>query len=497
MSDDEYAQDLWQKSMAPLPGQMENCEICDKRFTVTAYSRSGPSGGLLCPKCSKEVDKEEGAAKKKKKTAQGRQRRQVQSNLLDGIYPGAKDLITLCIETLAKNVEEATDLGDLPPAMIDRLAAILSKKRLLNPQTLDLFLRPGFDTVTVYDGAKLKSDDYIRMFQYVPTIKHLRLRNAIQFKDKVMDHLLATTIELESISLHGANLIADDRWDKFLVEKTSRLKSFKLYYTDGYFGDTQLELLAKHCSTLQRLKISHNQKVTDEGVKIIANLPKLEHLSLEFYKDTDSQPYVDILKSVGAQLRTFSLSTVHYIEDVVLEAIHDHCRNLTKLRITDNEALTDQGFANLFTAWPNPPLAFVDFHKCRHVDASQPRENPDGIGFGSLGFEALMAHSGTHLKYIRIDACRHISLETFERVFASSGKQYPELRDIDLSFCQNVNDFVVGSIFKTCPNLKTLTVFGNFGVKDVIVPKGKILIGVPNALGMKIEGTEDGEGRVI
>jgi DNA repair protein RAD7 len=47
--------------------------------------------------------------------------------------------------------------------------------------------------------------------------------------------------------------------------------------------------------------------------------------------------------------------------------------------------------------------------------------------------------------------------------------------------------------------LKTLKVFGNFGVKDVKVPKGRILIGVPNALGMQIEGTGevDGEGRVI
>jgi DNA repair protein RAD7 len=42
-----------------------------------------------------------------------------------------------------------------------------------------------------------------------------------------------------------------------------------------------------------------------------------------------------------------------------------------------------------------------------------------------------------------------------------------------------------------------LKVFGNFGVKEVKVPKGKILIGVPNALGMQIEGTEEDEGRVI
>lgn len=479
-----------------MPGQMENCEICDKRFTVTGYSRAGDAGGLLCPQCSKELDKEEGAAKKKRKVAAGRQRRQIQSNLLDGIYPGAKDLMTLCIETLAKNVDMAESLGDLPPTMVDRLAAILSKKRLIKPNTLNLFLRPGYDNVTVYDGAYLTSDDYIRIFQYVPTIKRLRLRNAVQFKNEVMDHLLGTNVKLESLSLHGSNLIDDERWNKYLTEKGAHLKALKVYHTDGYFGDEQIEHLTKTTLQLRRLKISHNQKVTDAGLKHIASLPTLEHLSLEIYKDTNSEPYVEILESIGSGLRTFCLSTVHYIDDTVLKAIHDNCQNMRKLRITDNEVLTDEGFANLFTSWLNPPLHYIDFHKCRYVDATQPRENPEGIGLGSLGFAALMAHSGKSLRYLRIDSCRHISVETFEEVFGED-KKYMELREIDISFCQTVNDFIVGSIFRSCPNLKSVAVFGNFGVKEVVVPKGKILIGVPNALGMRIEGTEDGEGRVV
>jgi DNA repair protein RAD7 len=497
MSDeDEAARALFQETMAPLPGQMENCEICGKRFTVTAYSRAGPDGGLLCPKCTKELDQEEGSARKRRKTNAGRQRRQVQSNLLDGIYPGAKDLVTLCVETLAKNVDQAEDFGDLPPALIDRLAAILSKKRLLNPTTLDLFLKPDRDTVTVYDGAKLSSDDYIKIFQIVPKIKHLRLRNAVQFKNKVMDHLLDTTVELESLSLHGSNLIDDTRWDRFLTEKGSHLKALKIYHTDGYFGDEQIKLLAKTCPNLQRLKISHNQKVTDKGIAHIANLPGLQHLSLEIYKPTSSPPYVDVLNSIGPGLRTLSLATVYHIDDSVLKAIHENCQNIFKLRITDNEVLTDQGFANLFTNWYNPPLTYIDLHKCRHIDAAVPRDNPNGIGLASRGFEALMAHSGSTLRHLNVHSCRHISLESFEKVFAP-GTQYPELREIDLSFCQNVNDFVVGSIFRACPNLKTLKVFGNFGVRDVRVPKGKILIGVPNALGMQIEGTGEDDGRVI
>lgn len=496
--EDEAAKSLFNESLAPLPAQMENCEICDKRFTVTAYSRPGPDGGLLCPKCTKEIDKEENAARKKKKTNAGRARRQIQSNLLDGIYPGAKNLMTLCIETLAKNVDQAEDFGDLPASLVDKLAAILSKRRLMNSATLNLFLRPDFEKVTVYDGAKLSSDDYIRIFQIVPKVKHLRIRNAVQFKNKVMDHLLATVVELETLSLHGANLIDDERWNQFLTEKGSHLRALKVYYQDGHFGDEQIELLTAACPKLERLKIINNQKVTDAGLHQIAEIPTLQHLSLEIYPgETHSEPYVDILNSIGPGLRTLSLGTVHLLDDAVLHAIHENCQNIYKLRITDNEVMTDQAFADLFTNWYNPPLRYVDFHKCRHLDSTAPTGNPEGIGFSSLGFEALMAHSGSALKYINVNSCRHISQESFEKVFAGD-KVYPELLEMNISFCQQVNDFIVGSVFRSCPALKTLKVFGDFGVRDVRVPKGRILIGVPNALGMQIEGVHDlDEGRVI
>ena len=80
----------------PLPGQLENCEICSKRFTVTPYSKTGPDGGLLCAKCSKELANEEKKSKQKKR-GQRTGRRQKQSNLLDGIIQhGALSLVEMC-----------------------------------------------------------------------------------------------------------------------------------------------------------------------------------------------------------------------------------------------------------------------------------------------------------------------------------------------------------------------------------------------------------------
>lgn len=98
---DGVAWDMYTKKK-PLPGQLENCEGCEKRFTVTAYSKTGPDGGLLCTKCSKEQEDQKKKDQKSKKQAVSRdKRRHVQSNLLDGIVQiGSKTLQELCIKVL-------------------------------------------------------------------------------------------------------------------------------------------------------------------------------------------------------------------------------------------------------------------------------------------------------------------------------------------------------------------------------------------------------------
>lgn len=96
-SDDAFG--MYTKSK-PLPGQLENCEKCEKRFTVTPYSKTGPEGGLLCVKCSKEQETQRKKDDKAKKqpAPRGRQR-QKQSNLLDGIvHDGAVSLQDLCLK---------------------------------------------------------------------------------------------------------------------------------------------------------------------------------------------------------------------------------------------------------------------------------------------------------------------------------------------------------------------------------------------------------------
>lgn len=469
---------------------MENCAICEKRFTVTPYSVAGPDGGLLCAACGRKVAKEREGQQPKKKAPRRQtggigSRRAVQSRILDGDY-GTKNLATLCVQTLAKNVKMAESLGDLPEHLVDKIARIFSKRRLLQSTTLPLFLQPTSQMVHIYDGAKLTEDDLISIFQVAPHLRKFKARCVVQFKDEVMDYILSRETQLQSFYLHGANLLSEEKWHEFLVQKGAGLRGLQVYYTDRHFGDETIGVIKTHCPNISRIKIENNQKVTDAGVRELSKIPSLQHLGLQLQHSITPSAINDAL-AIGANLKTLSLKIVPLADDSVLERIHDTCRSLSKLRITDSENMTDMGFAKLFTGWENPQLQIVDLQKCRYVSAAAPRNNANNVGLCDAGFKALMAHSGSKLQNLNIHACRNISREAFEEVFSQDAR-YPELKKLEISFCEEVTDFILGRIFRSCPSIKEINVFGCMKVKEVRVPRGVILVGVPNAQGMIIEG---------
>lgn len=483
--DDELARGMLAKSK-PLPGQLDNCEICGKRFTVTPYSRTGPDGGLLCTKCSKELkdeEKKEEKAKKKTNVAPRGRRRQTESDRLMGdVKPGAKSLVDICVRRVANVVHDIDEFGDMPQNLLDRLSQILSKQRVLTPRVLELFLRQDVDRINVYDCGKLEKEDFQKIFAYMPNVETVNLRFAGQLKDDVLLYMADKCKKIRHLQLGASNLVSDDAWVTIFRSLGSQLESLKLSELNDSLRDDTVKELVKHCQNLKRLKLRSCSHLTQESIDTLCSLTSLEHLTLAVAQDTSAECLVKLISSVGHNLRTLCLEEYSELDDTVLEAIKNTCSKLSKLRIRGSSLCSDAAFAGLFdNNSPFPPLAHADFADNRDIDNMNPegpQDNP--IGFGSLALAGLMAHSGSRLERLNLKSCRHISHSALLDVFDGL-KKYPELKDIDLSFVTQVDEVVMIGTFKSCPQLAKLAVFACFNARRAVIPAGIAVIGLPNA----------------
>ena len=312
-------------------------------------------------------------------------------------------------------------------------------------------------------------------------MESLSLRNAGQFKDEVLDYMLERHVPIQHLQLEAANLVTDAKWREYFSKAGHRLESLKLSWLDYSMDDESISHLVNGCPKLKRLKLKKCFRLGDASLEALSQLKHLEYLSLRFITPTTMESLKHLIHSVGKSLRTLSLEKFDNADDEVLAEIHSTCGSLSKLRFCENDYCTDRAFCALFTEWRNPPLSHVDLSSNRDLDYTRPDGPEDPIGLASDGFKALMTHSGSKLERLDISSCRHITQEALAEVF-DGVKQYPSLREINISFLTNIDTVIVASMFRSCPAMAKVTGFGCFDVVDIMVPPGMALIGIPNAL---------------
>ena len=323
----------------------------------------------------------------------------------------------------------------------------------------------------------------------MPTLTNVNLRFAGQMKDTVVEYLLGRDLRLKYLQLDAANLVSDSYWRRLFEKLGPQLESLKLSNLDSSLDDETVEAMCRNCTELRRLKLKQCWKVGHISLQALSSLTSLEHLSLDLVQETPNDSLIKLVSTVGQRLHTLSLEGFANADNCVLETIHNKCRALSKLRLSGNVVCTDEGFAKLFTEWPNPPLEYVDLSSTRDVDNSNPDGPRDAIGLASKGLIALMDHSGPAIRKVNISSCRHVSRAAFEKIFSDS-KVYPNLKELDISFHTVMDDYLVGRILQCCPAIKKLVAFACFNVRDVRIPVGVALVG-----GLKAQDTIVVEGK--
>lgn len=325
----------------------------------------------------------------------------------------------------------------------------------------------------------------------MPGLTRLNLRFVTQMKDPVFEYLMTRETKIEDLHLDSPNLVTDACWRRLFAKIGPQLQSLKLWNLDSAFDDETFEAVSQNCTNLSRLKLKHLWHIGDKTLEAISSMRSLEHLSLRLNKETTPEPLLQVVANLGPQLRSLSLEEFGTADDRLAKHIHDHCRSLYKLRVTNNAVIADKAMAELFRGWLNPALQFVDFSSLRDVDKSNPGGPEEPVGLASEGFIALMSHSGSKLVTLNVSSCRHISHAAYQEVFAES-KEYPALLSLDIAFNGAVDDYIVQSIFRCCPALTKLVVFGCFKIRDLRVPRGLAVIGTVGAR-LTVDGISQNE----
>ena len=286
----------------------------------------------------------------------------------------------------------------------------------------------------------------------------LTLLNASQFQNSVMDYFTQRIKTLEKLHLRSANLIDDVRWQSFFIAHGGLLESLRLEFLDVFFTLDTIKVMVSQCKRLKSLRLEHlNHLTDDDAICELSKLKKLEHFTVRLGHDVTSQSLVALIEAIGKNLRTLAIKDCACLDRSVLIAIRTNCHRITHLKLTGADKFSFSEFSTLFTNWQNPPLTKIDLSTVGTFNTGAKSDEDMGVAGTHDTLESLMIHSGNRLEKLDLHSCRPINHAALCSAFTEV-VTYPRLEKVDLSFIQDVDDFIVGSIARCCPKLEFLTV---------------------------------------
>ncbi|KAI5849946.1 hypothetical protein BZA05DRAFT_338899, partial [Tricharina praecox] len=427
--DVDFNPDFVEQSNTPNPGQITFCAECESRFTVTAYTCAAQEGdGMLCSKCGSKYGKAKKTVKKKRTTTKKAKRDNLRNALDNNQACMAKSLKDYCIEYVARGIDQVDDFGGLPERFMDRICQIISRNRSLTNHTMRLFLENDKESekLTLYDCAKIDSDNLRTIGAFLPHLRELSLHHCGKMTDEVLPYYAEKLKCLESLHIRGAFLVSAGVYAKFFETVGPRLKSLSLTSTARTNSDV-FEAIAVNCPNLKSLCLSHLARLDDDGVLALENCPKLKSLDISFAGGgiTDAS-VISLLDVIGSGLEELNLSGNMLLTQETLDAIHACCAHLRVLNLNDCELLTDLNITNLFTNW-DKNRGLREFHIAR----------PES--FGDAALLALATHSGQTLEMLDLTSCGDITKHGLLQALPD----FKKLRTIDVGFIRSVDDEVV------------------------------------------------------
>ncbi|KAH7890166.1 RNI-like protein [Phlebopus sp. FC_14] len=495
-SEDEYravSKSLWSMggngNPKPPVGSFENCARCEKQFTVTKYTMAAnPPPGYLCHPCTKAsgVDPfKKPAVPRKRKPAE--ERREVVS------YEALRfpTLAAICIQLISKYIDDVEALGDIGSVNMDELAKALAKNRGLTPENAQLFYDVQNKRLRFYDATNLTPPALTTLANLNPNLTHLHLDFCGRLTCEVVNYFSKSLPHLTHISLLGPFLVRAEAWIQFFKSKPE-LRSFRITQSPRFDLACAQEMV-KHCTKLEELQLREVGLLDDTFTDPLCELPPLRLLDLAQPSiGIEEADWLRLLERHGRKLENLNPSWHGGFTDDVLEnGVKKHARFISELRLDGCANLTDGGVAKFFRNWAKPNHGAKDEDKM-DIDTAVPAEpftpNPPlhvlslarNHTLSSAALDAAIAHSASSLNSLNLNGLRSMSTTSLARL-----KGATSLRWLDVSWCREMDDFVMKDVVQNAKDLGEVRVWGCNRVRGA---------GWAGKRGLKIHGIEPNAG---
>ncbi|KAI6129766.1 RNI-like protein [Pisolithus croceorrhizus] len=494
-SDDEYtALSKGMRTMGatgnskPPVGSFESCAKCTKQFTVTRYTvAADPPPGYLCHDCVKAAGidpfKKPVAPKKRKLNTDKRDFVNFEERRLP-------TLVSLCVELVSKHIDDIEALGNIGSVNMDEISKALAKNRSLNSQNAHLFYDVRNKALRFYDATHLTPPAFTTLAGLNPNLAHLHLDFCGRLTSPVLECFASSLPHLTSITLLGPFLVRVEAWIEFFRSKPD-LRSFRITQSPR-FDSSCARQLAESCTKLEELQLREVGLLSDEFIEPLCALSPLKVLDLANPGiGIDEDGWIKLLKRHGRTLETFNPSWhTGFTGAALRRGLGKHARLLSELILEGCESLADEDVARFFRHLANntDEQESVEDTMDTTNDVSRVEDastfNPplrvlslarnDVLSDATL--TALLEHSGSSLTCLSLNGLRSLSTDALVLLKCAVG-----LRRLDLSWCREVDDFVMKEIVSAMPKLEEVKLWGCSRVKGN---------GWAGKRGLKIHGVE-------
>uniref|UniRef100_A0ACD6AKE7 Uncharacterized protein n=2 Tax=Avena sativa TaxID=4498 RepID=A0ACD6AKE7_AVESA len=365
-------------------------------------------------------------------------------------------LTSLCLRTLANNVEGIESLGGISEELKHKLLMELCRSRKMNTHLLTELLCDNPVTLQLSECSWLNDDDFMSIFGKCVTESLEVLQ--LDLSGRCMpDYILPVTLAkgpncmplLRKISLMGNYRLSDSGLDT-IISAAPSLSSLNLSECSR-LTSTGIENLANRlCSVLRELYIDDCLNV--EAMVILPALQKIKHLEVLSMSGIQSvcDKFVNELIPIhGSNMRELAFAGCLKLTSSSIKTIGVNCPHLSSLDLRNLNRLRDSAMRHLRDG-------------CRLIKKLKLQKNT----FSDEAVSRFLEESGGCLTELSLNNVEKVGNLT-ARAIALKCSMHLEV--LDLSFCRDLTDEALGLIADSCSSLRILKLFGCTQITDVFL----------------------------